>query len=182
MGHRADFCQSERVHHADLGLLVLRLGIGLTICLHGLNKVFGGGKLAGTGAWFASMGMKPGWLHARMAAATEIGAGLLLAVGLVTPAAAAGIIALMLVAGVTAHRKNGFFVFRPGQGWEYVMVLAVAAFAVGAIGAGAWSIDAALGWDVDGWWGAIVAAAGGLGGGALFLAACYRPAPAKLGA
>ena len=75
MGHGADFCQPERVHHADLGLLVLRLGIGLTVCLHGHNKVFGGGKLAGTGAWFASMGMKPGWLHARMAAATEIGAG-----------------------------------------------------------------------------------------------------------
>ena len=141
-GPRADFCQPEAVHHVDLGLLVLRLGIGLTVCLHGFNKVFGGGKLAGTGGWFASMGMKPGWLHARMAAATEIGAGLLLAVGLLTPLAAAGIIAVMLVAGVTAHRKNGFFIFRPGQGWEYVMVLAVAAFAVGAIGAGAWSIDA----------------------------------------
>ena len=88
----------------------------------------------------------------------------------------------MLVAGITAHRKNGFFIFRPGQGWEYVMVLAVAAFAVGAIGAGAWSIDAALGWDVDGWWGAIVAAAGGLAGGALFLAAFYRPEPAKASA
>ena len=56
----------------------------------------------------------------------------------------------MLVAGITAHRKNGFFIFRPGQGWEYVMILAVAAFAVGAIGAGEWSIDHALGWDVDG--------------------------------
>ena len=182
MGHRPDFCQPDVVHHADFGLLVLRLGIGLTVCLHGLNKVFGGGKLAGTAAWFASIGMKPGWLHARMAAGTEIGAGLLLAAGLVTPLAAAGIIALMLVAAITAHRRNGFFIFRPGGGWEYVMVLAIAAFAIAAIGAGAWSIDAALGWDVDGWWGAIVAAAVGLGGGALFLAAFYRPEPEKAGA
>ena len=37
----------------------------------------------------------------------------------------------MVVAGITAHRKNGFFIFRPGQGWEYVMNLAIAAFAVG---------------------------------------------------
>ena len=118
------------MEHVDLGLLVLRVGVGVTMFLHGWNKVFGGGKLAGTGRWFESMGMKPGWLHARLAAATELGAGLLFALGLLTPLAAAGIIALMVVAGITAHRKNGFFIFRPGQGWEYVMILAIAAFAV----------------------------------------------------
>jgi putative oxidoreductase len=163
------------VEHVNLGLLVLRVGVGLTVFLHGWNKVFGGGKLAGTAQWFESMGMKPGWLHARMAAGTELGAGLLLALGLLTPLAAAGIIALMVVAGITAHRKNGFFIFRPGQGWEYVMVLAIAAFAVAAIGAGEWSIDHALDLDVESWWGAAVALIGGVGGGLLFLAIFWRP-------
>ena len=142
------------MEHVDLGLLVLRVGVGVTMFLHGWNHVFGGGKLAGTGRWFESMGMKPGWLHARLATATELGAGLLFALGLLTPLAAAGIIALMVVAGITAHRKNGFFIFRPGQGWEYVMILAIAAFAVAAIGAGEWSIDHALDLDVESWWGA----------------------------
>jgi putative oxidoreductase len=163
------------VHHADLGLLALRLALGLTIFLHGWNKVFGGGKLTGTAGWFSSLGMKPGWFHARMAAGTELVGGLLLAFGLITPIAAAAIVALMVVAYWTAHRHNGFFIFRPGQGWEYVMILAVAAFSIGSIGAGEWSLDHAIGWDVDGWWGAIVAGVGGLAAGVLFLAAFYRP-------
>ena len=61
------------MEHVDLGLLVLRVGVGVTMFLHGWNNVFGGGKLAGTGRWFESMGMKPGWLHARLATATELG-------------------------------------------------------------------------------------------------------------
>ncbi len=81
----------------------------------------------------------------------------------------------MVVAGITAHRKNGFFIFRPGQGWEYVMILAIAAFAVAAIGAGEWSIDHALDLDVESWWGAGIALVGGVGGGLLFLAVCWRP-------
>lgn len=167
------------VHHVDLGLLVLRLGVGITVFLHGYNKVFRGGRLTGTAGWFESMGVRPGWLHARVAATTEMVAGVLFAAGLLTPLAAAGLIALMVVAGVTAHRKNGFFIFRPGEGWEYVMNLALAAFAVAAIGAGDWSLDHALGWDVDGWWGAVIAFVVGVGGGIGFLILFWRPAPHK---
>ncbi len=171
------------MHHVDLGLLVLRLAIGLTLVVHGYNKVFGGGgspaRPAGSRAWACSRA----GCNALLAASTEIGAGLLVAAGLLTPLSAAGIIALMLVAIVVSHRKNGFFIFRPGQGWEYCAVLAVAAFAVATIGAGAWSIDHALGLDVEGWWGAIIAAVGRLVGGGLLLAVCYRPpAPAAAAA
>ena len=56
------------VEHVDLGLLVLRVGVGVTMFLHGYNNVFGGGT-AGTGRWFASMGMSPAGSHARLAAA-----------------------------------------------------------------------------------------------------------------
>src|SRR5262245_17457184 len=128
-------CHPSRVHHVDFGLLVLRLTVGLTLVAHGTNKFFGGGRLPGTARWFESMGVRPGRINAVLAATTEVVAGLGVAAGLFTPLSAAGIIALMLVAIVVSHRKNGFFIFRPGQGWEYCAVLALAAFSMATIGA-----------------------------------------------
>ena len=158
----------------SFALLVVRVGFGLFMAAHGYNKIFGGGKLKGTAGWFGSMGMKwPKW-QARMAATTEIGSGLLFALGLATPVAAAGMIGLMIVAIATAHRKNGFFVFRPGQGWEYCASIAIMAFGVGTIGAGKYSIDHAIHKDVSGWTGALIALVGVVGAAAQ-LAICYRP-------
>jgi uncharacterized membrane protein YphA (DoxX/SURF4 family) len=54
---------------------------------------FAGGRIPGTARWFYGMGMRPGWLHARVAAVSEVAAGLGLAVGLLTPVAAAGFVA-----------------------------------------------------------------------------------------
>ena len=71
----------------------------------------------------------PRW-QARLAATTEVGAGVLLAVGLLTPLAAAGVIGVMIVAIVVAHWKVGFFIFKEGQGWEYCASIAVAAGSV----------------------------------------------------
>jgi putative oxidoreductase len=165
------------VDHVDFALLVLRASLGLMLMAHGANKVKGG--LDNAGKWFSSMGMRHGGLQARLAAATELGCGLLLVLGLLTPFAAAGVIGVMTVAGVVAHRNNGFFVFRPGQGWEYVAIIAVAAFAVGTIGPGEWSIDHAIGIDIENWWGAVVAALLGLGSAAAILAVFWRP-PVKV--
>ena len=165
----------------DLALLVLRVVFGLFLAAHGYNKVFGGGKLAGTGLWFGSLGMKWPQVQARLAAGTEIGAGVLFALGLLTPFAAAGMIAVMVVATWSAHRKNGFFIFHEGQGWEYTVSIAVAAWSVAAIGPGDASIDHAIGLDWtawDGWIGAVIAFVLGVGGGIAQLAICYRPAPA----
>ncbi|MCU1392220.1 MAG: DoxX family protein [Ilumatobacteraceae bacterium] len=159
----------------SFALLVVRVFFGLSLAAHGYNKFFGGGKLTGTAGWFGSIGMKwPKW-QARMAATTEVGAGVLLALGLATPFAAAGFIGVMIVAIVVAHRKNGFFVFKPGQGWEYCASIAVLAFAIGTIGAGKYSIDHAIHKDVSGWTGAIITAALGIGGAAAQLAISYRP-------
>ena len=162
----------------DLGLLILRVVFGISFAYHGFNKVFGGGKLPGTARWFASMGMKwPLW-QARIAAATELGAGTMLAFGLLTPLAAAGLIGVMLVAIVTEHWKVGFFIFKPNQGWEYCFSIAIAAFVIAMVGAGEYSLDHASGihWTAaDGWIGAIVAGVLGVGGGLLQLAVCYRP-------
>ena len=80
---------------------------------------------------------------------------------------------------VVAHWKVGFFVFKPGQGWEYCASIAVTAVAVGTVGAGRWSLDQALGLQVTGWWGLAIAAGLGVGAAALQLAVSYRPEASK---
>src|SRR3546814_2453408 len=74
--------------------------------------------------------MKPGLLHAWLASVTEIVGGALLILGLLTSLGGAATIGVMAVAGITNHRGNGFFIFRPGEGWEYVLTLAIAGFAI----------------------------------------------------
>ena len=164
----------------DTAILLLRVVLGLTMAAHGYNKFFGGGRIPGTAGWFNSIGMKPGLFHARVAAGTEIAAGLGLALGLLTPVPAAGFVALMLVAAWTVHRHNGFFIVK--EGWEYNLILAVAALAIAAIGPGKYSLDQALFGDscklLSGWWGFAIALGLGLLGGIGQLAIFYRP-PAK---
>ena len=162
----------------NLVLLVLRVAAGAVMLAHGLNHIYGGGKIAGTARWFESLGMKPGPLHAWLASLTEVVAGPLLIVGLLTPLAAAGVIGVMIVAWITNHRGNGFFIFRPGEGWEYVMTLTAVGFALAAVGPGEWSLDEAL--DLQDLWGStglLIAVLAGAGGAAALLAVFWRPAP-----
>lgn len=166
----------------DTIMLILRVIAGPTIFLHGYNKMFRGGKIPGTAGWFDSMGMKPnGKVHAYIAACNEMGCGLLILVGFLTPLAAAGVIGTMVVAGWTVHR-HAFFIVK--EGWEIVMVMGVLFWAIGALGPGQWSVDDVLGlyengvYLDNGWAGAAVAALLGIGAGVLTLVACYRP-PAK---
>ncbi len=161
----------------DFALLLLRFGVGAVMLAHGVNHVRP--NIDGTAAWFGSMGMKPARLHAWLASVTEIGAGVLLALGLLTPFAAAGVVGVMFVAWAINHRGNGFFIFRPGEGWEYVMTLGIVGLVIGTLGPGTWSLDEAVGLNDDfiGWTGLLIAAIGGLGGGAALLATCWRPEP-----
>ena len=162
------------VNQIDVALLVLRVFFGLSLAYHGYNKLFGPGGLAGTARWFGSIGMKlPKW-QARIAATTEVGSGLLITVGLATPLAAAGFIGIMLVAIVVTHWANGFFVFKPGQGWEYCASIAIVALAIGTIGSGKYSIDHAIHKDVQHWTGALIAVVLGVGGALAQLAVSYR--------
>lgn len=160
----------------DLGLLAMRVVTGLVFVAHGWHHIFGGGKIAGTGRWFESLGMKPGWLHAWMASLVELGAGTLLVLGLLTPLAGAGVVGVMLVAWVTNHARNGFFIFNPGEGYEYVMVLTVAGLMFGGTGGGRWSLDHALGiFEPVSWaWAGVCWAAGILGAVGL-LVTFWRP-------
>jgi putative oxidoreductase len=160
----------------DVGLLILRLVLGLTLAAHGLNKFFGGGRIPGTARWFASIGMKPGTFHAVVAASTETTAGLGLAAGLLTPIPAAGFVSLMLVAAWTVHRHNGFFIVK--EGWEYNLVLAVSAVVVATLGPGKLSLDYLIFGDnlwLTGWKGLLLAVGLGLAGAIGQLLIFYRP-------
>lgn len=159
----------------DVGLLILRLVLGLTLAAHGYNKFFGGGRIPGTARWFESIGMKPGMFHATIAASTEVSAGLGLAAGLLTPIPAAGFVSLMLVAAWTVHRSNGFFIVK--EGWEYNLVLAVSAVTVATVGAGRLSLDWLIfGHDwLDGWAGLLLSVLLGLAGAIGQLLIFYRP-------
>ncbi|KXF49271.1 DoxX family protein [Rhodococcus sp. SC4] len=161
----------------DSGLLILRVCLGLTMVAHGYGKLFRGGRIPGTAGWFESIGMRPGSVNAWLAAVTEVAAGIALALGLFTPAAAAAFVSLMFVAAWTVHRGKGFFIV--SDGWEYNLVLAVGAVVVAITGPGAASLDHLMfGHDlVTGWAGGLVAAVGGLAAAGALLAVAYRPAP-----
>ena len=139
----------------SIGLLLLRLTVGLTLAAHGGQMLFGwfgGPGLDATAQAFAMLGFPPGRRHALMAGLAEIGGGLLLAVGLITPFAAAVILSVMLVAAFSVHVEKGFFL--TNGGYEYTLVVAVAALTVAFTGPGSLSIDAHLGYSLSGaFWG-----------------------------
>ena len=163
---------------AALGLLLLRVMVGVVMLAHGINHVFLGGKIAGVTRWFASMGMRPAAFHAWLASLVEIVGGAMLVVGLLTPLAAAATLGVMTVAFIINHRKNGFFIFRPGEGWEYVGSLIMSGLALGAMGPGKASLDNALGFEwVSGLGAFAITAVVGLGGAALLLLVFWRPEP-----
>jgi putative oxidoreductase len=162
------------MNNLDLGLLVLRLALGGMLITHGLNKALGPGGFAGTARWFEGLGLRPGWLHARLASGTEVSAGVLMAAGLAFPLAGAAYIGLMAVAAMTDHKGKGFFVFKGG--WEYVLVVAAAAAALVCTGPGRFSLDAALAWHLAGaGWAGLAILVGLIAAGVLYVGA-RRPA------
>jgi putative oxidoreductase len=158
----------------DFAMLLLRVALGVVMLAHGIKHASGRAR---TTKWFGSIGFKMPEFQWLASTATEIGVGILLIVGLGTSLAAAGLIGVMTVAFVSVHRKAGFWITaRPDEGYEYAMVLAVAAVVVAMIGPGAVSVDDAVGLNdlLDGWVGLAV----GLGGvvvAAMQLVVFYRP-------
>ncbi|TQM31158.1 DoxX family protein [Nocardia bhagyanarayanae] len=128
----------------DLGLLVLRLALGLTMAAHGAQKLFGwfdGGGLDRTAAFFTSQGYPAGKASAILAGASEAFGGLALAIGLLTPLGAAAILGVMVNA-IAVKWGAGFFGNKGGI--EYEILLACAAAAIALTGPGRFAVDSAL--------------------------------------
>lgn len=138
------------------GLLLLRVVVGGTMAAHGAQKLLGwfdGPGLGGVQKMLGSLGFRWPSSMALGLALTEC-AGLLFALGFLTPFAALGIAVVMLNAVALVHFKNGFW--NGKGGYEFNLVLLSVAVAVSATGPGRFSIDRALGWDdnLSGlWWG-----------------------------
>ena len=159
----------------DIGLLLLRLAVGLTLAAHGTQKLFGwfgGPGLDAGGRLMEMLGFVPGRRHLLMAGATETAAGLLLALGLVTPLGASIAFAVMLVAGVSAHARKGFFL--ANGGYEYTLVLGVAGLSLAFAGPGMFSVDTLVGLHLEGALWGVAATVVGLAGGAIQLAARHQ--------
>src|SRR5215468_3732302 len=156
----------------NMGILLLRLTVGLTLSAHGSQKLFGwfgGPGLNSTGQFFEEMlGLRPGRRHALLAGLAETGGGLLLALGLLTPLGAAAAISVMVVAVFSFHIRNGFFAHN--RGYEYNLVLGVAALALAFTGSGSLSMDALLKFSANGTLWGVAASLGGVVGGVIALA------------
>ncbi len=129
-----------------IGILLLRVAVGLTVAAHGVQKLlgwFGGHGIAGTSGFVGSLGFRPARPWAWLLALTESLGGLLLALGLLTPLAAAAVIGVMLTASVVVHAPKGFFA--ANGGFELPMVLGLGALAVAFTGPGAYSLDVLAG-------------------------------------
>ncbi len=133
----------------DFALLLLRLVVGGLMVGHGTQKLFGwfgGYGFSGTAAFFGSMlRLRPAGLWVAAAGLSEAGGGLLLTLGFLGPLGALGIVAAMTMATALAHWPK---LWVSENGFEYPLVVAVVATAVGLIGPGNLSLDAVLGIQV----------------------------------
>ena len=132
----------------DVALTVLRLVLGIVFFAHGSQKMlgwFGGYGFKGTMAFFSQHYPAP---FGFLAICAEFFGGIGLIVGFLTRIAAFGITCNMLVAILTVHLPNGFFMNwtgqKKGEGYEYHLLAIALAFAILVKGCGALSIDRAL--------------------------------------
>ena len=126
----------------NLGLLIIRLVVGVLFIGHGAQKLFGwfgGYGLKGTGGWFESIGMKPGITMALFAGLAELIGGILFAVGFLTPLAALLIAGTMIMAIVKVHAPNGLWA--TSNGYEYNLTLLAVAIGVALTGPGKYALD-----------------------------------------
>ncbi|HMQ72195.1 MAG TPA: DoxX family protein [Rubrivivax sp.] len=127
------------------GALALRIPIGIVFAAHGAQKLFGwfgGYGLEGSGQFFASVGLNPGYLLALLAGLAEFFGGLALVAGLLVRPAAAALAFAMLVAIFAVHWGKGFFA--ASGGYEFALALFAASLSLLFSGGGRFSVDRAI--------------------------------------
>ncbi|MBV8084902.1 MAG: DoxX family protein [Chloroflexi bacterium] len=126
----------------DIGLLILRLTVGLLVAGHGAQKLFGwfgGYGVGGTGGFFETMGFRPGHRWALLAGACEFGGGLLTALGLLNPLGPICALAVMVMATARAHWGRPIWVTEGGA--ELPVVNMAAFLGLALAGPGVFSLD-----------------------------------------
>ncbi len=118
------------------GLTILRLAVGFIMAFHGWTKV---ADFSGWEQNVARLGIPAPQLFAALSAAAELGGGLALMLGFLTPIAALGIFINMLVAIFAVHAPNGLDAQRGG--YEYPLLIAAVALFYLVRGAGPFSLD-----------------------------------------
>ncbi|MFE7746480.1 DoxX family protein [Nocardia sp. NPDC057455] len=136
---------------ADIGLLIVRVVFGGLLAAHGAQKLFGwwgGPGLQANADGFEQMGYNPGKVFGTLAGLTELGGGLLLLLGLLTPLAGAIVVGTMINA-INATWAGGLL-----GGYEMGLMFAVVGAALPFTGPGKFSLDAGRPWERHGFvWG-----------------------------
>src|SRR5437868_1835568 len=130
----------------SIGILLLRIVVGLVMAGHGAQKLFGwfgGYGLRGTGQFLDKLGFQPGTAFAAAASISEVASGLLVAFGFLGPIGPALMISVMIVAAISVHWEHGLF--SQNNGIELPLLYTAAAFGVALTGYGEFSLDALFG-------------------------------------
>lgn len=125
----------------DLGMLVLRIGLGVMFVMHGLQKTFGafgGPGIKGFSEFLKSLGFVPAIFWSYVAGYTELIAGTFLILGLFPRVSSSLLFILIAVAALKVHIKNGFLL--ASGGFEYTFIIACICFVLVIIGAGRFSL------------------------------------------
>lgn len=163
----------------DIGLLLIRLVLAGVFAAHGAQKLFGwfgGYGIEGTAGWLGSMGLKAPRTQALVSGLSELGGGLLLATGFLTPLGAAAVAGVMIVAIAMVHIDKGFF--NGAGGYEFNLTLAVVALALAFTGPGRYSLDNAIDVSLAGsGWGLAAIAASVVGAASVLMLRSPSAAP-----
>jgi putative oxidoreductase len=126
----------------DVGLLLARSAVGLSMSAHGAQKAFGwfgGPGPKGAAEFMGSLGFTPPERYGALASYNEIVSGLLCTLGLGGPLGPGIIVAQMIVAQTTVHAKKGYFMQEGGV--ELGVIYVSAAILLAMSGYGRYSLD-----------------------------------------
>ncbi|HET7827968.1 MAG TPA: DoxX family protein [Candidatus Limnocylindrales bacterium] len=130
----------------SIGVLIVRLVVGGLLAGHGAQKLFGwfgGSGLEGTAGWLESLRLRPGTVWARIAGASELGGGLLTALGFLNPLGPIAAMGAMSMAWAKVHLGNPVWVTKGGAELPLTNIAVLSAITIA--GPGRISIDSLLG-------------------------------------